>query len=188
MMSQVSVDEYLHSSYEHDPEFVDGVLVERGTPTPAHGTLQSIVVEHLRRYRREFRFGVIPECRVEIVSRSRYRVPDVLLSSLPIPAGKVLDTPPLAVIEIWSPDDGLGKQMARFREYWERGVRQIVVLDPEAFTCLRYHNGSLADTPVCELHLPDDRRVPFPAEALLDELREELARGDQPSAELNTRS
>lgn len=32
----VSVDEYLNTSYEHDMEFVEGVLVERGILTPAH--------------------------------------------------------------------------------------------------------------------------------------------------------
>jgi hypothetical protein len=33
----VSVDEYLESGYHPDKEYVDGVLVDRATPTFAHG-------------------------------------------------------------------------------------------------------------------------------------------------------
>jgi hypothetical protein len=82
----------------------------------------------------------------------------------------------LAVIEIWSPDDRIGQQMARFREYWIRGVRQILVLDPEEFVALRYTEGSLNEGPVNSIELPDGRQVPFPSAALLEELREELSR------------
>lgn len=174
----VSVDEYLNTSYEHDMEFVNGVLVERGMPAPAHSALQTIVCSHLFGYRRQFRYGVMTECRVELVKRSRYRIPDVLVCALPIPAGKVLDTVPSAVIEIWSPDDRIGQQMARFREYWTRGVRQIIVLDPEVFTTFRYEDGALIEGPVSELQLPDGNRVPFPSVTLLSELREELQRSE----------
>jgi Uma2 family endonuclease len=172
----VSAEDYLNTSYEHDMEFVDGVLVERGMPTPPHATLQLIVGSHLRAYRKQFRFAVMSECRVELVHRSRYRIPDVLICSLPIPSGKVLDTAPLAVFEIWSPDDKIGQQMARFREYWTRGVHQIVLLDPEAFTAFRYEDGALIEGHLSELQLPDGNRVPFPTASLLEELREELAR------------
>ena len=174
----VSVEEYLNTSYEHDMEFVDGVLVERGMPTPAHSALQMIVGSHLFGQRRQFHYGVMTECRVELVKRSRYRIPDVLVCALPIRPGKVLDTVPLAVIEIWSPDDRIGQQMARFREYWTRGVRQIIVLDPEAFTTLRYEDGALIEGVVSELQLPDGTRVPFPSATLLDDLREELQRNE----------
>jgi Uma2 family endonuclease len=172
----VSVEEYLNTSYEHDVEFVDGVLVERGMPAPAHATLQAILIEHLRKYRKDFSYSVMPECRVELVKRSRYRIPDVLMASLPVSNTKVLETVPLAVIEIWSPDDRIGQQMARFREYWIRGVRQILVLDPEEFVALTYTEGSLTERPIDAIELPDGRRVPFPAAALLEELKEEFAR------------
>ena len=42
----VSVEEYLRTGYEHDMEFADGVLIERGIPTPAHSALQTIVAVH----------------------------------------------------------------------------------------------------------------------------------------------
>jgi Uma2 family endonuclease len=173
----VSVEEYLNTSYEHDMEFVDGVLLERSMPTPAHARLQMIVGSHINAYCKQFRFSVLTECRVEVVKHSRYRIPDVLVCRLPLPSGKVLDTAPLAVIEIWSPDDKIGQQMARFREYWTLGVRQIVLLDPEDLTTLRYEDGALIEGHLTELRLPDGgARVPFPTAALLEELREDLAR------------
>jgi Uma2 family endonuclease len=175
-MPLVLVEDYLNTSYEHDMEFVDGLLVARGLPTPVHARLQAIVGAHLWTHRKQFHYAAMISCRVELVRGSRYRIPDVLICSLPIPRGKVLDTTPLAVIEIWSPDDRIGQQMARFREYWTRGVRQIVLLDPEAFTTLRYEDGALIEGHLSELQLPDGNRVPFPTAALLEELREDLAR------------
>ena len=172
----VSVEEYLRTGYEHDMEFVDGVLIERGIPTPAHSALQTIVAVHLFSFRKQLHFGVMCECRVELVKRSRYRIPDVVVCSLPIPKTKVLETVPLAVIEIWSPDDQIGQQMARFREYWNRGVREIFVLDPEVFTALRYQDGALMEGPIYEIELPDGRKIPFPSTALFEELRQEQSR------------
>lgn len=172
----VPVEEYLNTSYEHGVEFVDGVLVERGMPTPQHSALQIIVGAHLFSHRKQFHYAVMSECRVELVKRSRYRIPDVLVCSLPIAPGKVIDTAPLAVVEIWSPDDTIGQQMARFREYWTGGVRQIIVLDPEAFTAFRYHDGALIEGPVQDLELPDGSKIPFSSSSLFEELREELSR------------
>jgi Uma2 family endonuclease len=153
---------------------VEGLLVERGMPAPAHGSLQFIVAEHLGKYRRDFAYSVILECRVEIVKRPRYRIPDVLLCAAPVPRTRTLETVPFAVIEILSPDDRTSQQLARFREYWDRGVRQIVVLDPEELTAFRYHAGSLIAGPVRDIELPDGRKVPFPADELFEQLRREL--------------
>ena len=54
----VSVDEYLNTSYEHDVEFVNGALVERGMPTPVHSILQGCVYHHLWQFCRECAYGV----------------------------------------------------------------------------------------------------------------------------------
>ena len=172
----VPVEEYLTSGWHPDVEYVDGMLVERGMTTYAHGVLAGIITEHLRRHCREFAFGVSVECRVEIVERSRYRIPDVLISRIPVQlSDRALRDVPLAVFEVLSPDDRTSQQLARFREYWGRGVRQIVVLDPEELTAMRYQEGSLIEEPIIGIDLPDGRRVPFPADHLLEQLRRELA-------------
>jgi Uma2 family endonuclease len=167
----VPVDDYLNTSYHPDVEYVDGVLVERSMPTPAHGALQLIVGAYLRAHAEEFGYGVVTECRVEIVKRARYRIPDVLLCMRPIPRTKTLETAPLAVIEILSPDDRTTDQLVRFREYRARGVHDIIILDPEHLTAARY---PYMEDPVTTIQLPDGRTVPFPADELFETLRREL--------------
>ncbi len=52
---------------------------------------------------------------LNLSSVSRYRIPDVLLCSVPVNAtDKVLKSVPLAVIEIWSPEDRMPRQTGAF--------------------------------------------------------------------------
>jgi Uma2 family endonuclease len=178
----VPVDEYLNTSYEHDMEYVDGVLVERGMPTYRHGLLQGLVFTSLFAQAKRFRFGVSVETRVEIVERSRYRVPDVLVCSLPLNVtDRILKTVPLAVIEIASPDDRLSQQMLRFRDYWNRGVRQIFLLDPEELSAFRYGDGALMEGHLETMELPDRDAVPFSTTQLFNEFADELKYVQNPS-------
>ena len=170
----VPVDEYLNTAYHPDMEYVDGVLVERSMPTTSHAALQALLAEYFRKCRNEFGYGVLTECRVQIVGASRYRIPDVLLCSAPIPRTKTLQTLPLAIMAIWSPGDRIGQQMARFREYWNLGVREIIIFEPETFDVFRYEPESLTKVDLQHLVLPDGRQLPFPAAELLAELRSEL--------------
>ena len=82
---------------------------------------------------------------------------------------------PLAVIEIWSPEDRMPRQMARFEEYWNRGVSQIIVLDPEELTAFRYENRALAQCEIEDLECRTAARSLL-FEGLLNELKEELNR------------
>jgi Uma2 family endonuclease len=94
-----------------------------------------------------------------MVKRSRYRVPDVLLCAGPALRTKTLESVPLAVVEIWSPDDRIGQQMARFREYWDLGVREIIIFEPETFDVFRYEPESLTKVDLQHLTLPDGRQT-----------------------------
>jgi hypothetical protein len=64
--------------------------------------------------------------------------------------------------------------MARFREYWDLGVREIVIFDPETCDVFRYEPESLAKVDFQHLELPDGHRIPFPTAELLDQLRSQL--------------
>jgi Uma2 family endonuclease len=170
----VPADEYLNTAFHPDIEYVEGVLVERGAPTTLHALLQALFAEYLRKYRKEFGYGVLTECRVQVVRGSRYRIPDVLVCAAPVPRTKTLETVPFVVIEIWSPDDRIGQQMARCREYWDLGVREIVVFEPETSDVFLYQPESLSKVDLQHLTLPDGRRIPFPAAGMLAEFRSEL--------------
>jgi Uma2 family endonuclease len=175
--SLVSADEYLNSGYHPDREYVDGVLVERSVPTIAHSLLQAILSEYFRKYRKQFRFAALSEPRTQIVERARYRIPDLMLCPVPLPAGKVVDSTPWAIIEILSPDDRLPQQLARFRDYKRIGVRHMVLLDPEDLSAYRVdENGSLIETRFTSLDLPTGS-LPFDTEALFRQLVEERNEG-----------
>jgi Uma2 family endonuclease len=44
----IRVEQYLHTSFEYDAEFVEGRIVERRMPTWAHGAVQGFLIEELR--------------------------------------------------------------------------------------------------------------------------------------------
>ena len=68
--------EYLHTSFEHDAEFVEGRIVERPAPVWDHSNLQGFLIEVLRPVGRQFGFRVLPEQRIQ-THPDRFRVPDV---------------------------------------------------------------------------------------------------------------
>lgn len=166
----VSVDEYLNTSYEHDVDYVDGVLVERGMPTVPHSLLQMIIGAYLRALESGHAFKVLPEARTQIIARARYRVPDILLCPTPLPKGRVVDVAPLAVFEILSPDDKISETLERFRDYSSIGVQHLILLDPERYVAYRFDNGSLIEAPIQSLG-----EIPFDSEAIFAQLRSELA-------------
>ena len=172
----VPVDVYLASSYRPDVEYVDGVLLERGMPTIAHGLLQAILTVYFHKYGKQFRFAVLPEVRTQIIERARYRIPDMMLCPVPLPTGRVVTSIPWGVIEILSPDDKLPDQLDRFRDYQQLGVPHVVLLDPEKLIAFRFENGSLLQTRFSTLDLPSGS-IPFETEALFQQLVEEQNQG-----------
>ena len=167
----VPVDEYLNTVYEHDMEYVDGVLVERGMPTIAHSLLQKLVLVWFLEMEAKLRFEALQEVRTQIIERARYRIPDVMLCPLPLPRGKICDVVPWAIIEILSPDDTLAKTRDRFRDYARIGVNELFLLDPEEFIAYRFQDGSLIQTKVATIELPNAVPVPFDSEALFRQLK-----------------
>lgn len=174
MLPHVPVDEYLTSSYHPDMEYVDGVLVERGMPTIFHGLLQVILTAYFRQFERQHRYKVLAKARTQIIERARYRIPDILLCSMPIPKARIVNVTPLAVVEILSPDDRTSDTLARFRDYSSIGVPTIVQMDPEEHIAHRFEAGSLLQTQFQGLYLPHvNLSLPFDSEALFAQLRAE---------------
>jgi Uma2 family endonuclease len=172
----LSVDEYLNSGYHPDREYVEGILVERDVPTIAHSLLQVLLAVYFDAYRKQFRFAALSEARTQIIERARYRIPDLMLCPVPLPPGKIVNTIPWVVIEILSPDDRLSEQLARFRDYKEIGVHQMVLLDPEELIAYRFENRALIEGHLTSLELPSGS-LPFDTEALFRELVERRNEG-----------
>jgi Uma2 family endonuclease len=127
--TSISVSEYLNSSYSPDRDFVDGRVEERNVGEHDHAAVQAALILWFGQRQNEWNIEVLPEQRIRI-SPSKFRVPDVCLVSLSEPVEQILTKPPLACIEILSPEDTLRRMQDRIDDYREFGIANIWVLDP----------------------------------------------------------
>ncbi len=132
-------EEYLHTSYSPDCDYVDGEVVERNVGEHDHAWLQLRIGSYLLVVYGPKGFDVVVEQRVQ-VSATRYRVPDVCLARAERPMEQIFSKPPLLVIEILSPEDRVSVLRKKTDDYLAFGVPNIWVVDPQerrAFLCTR---------------------------------------------------
>jgi Uma2 family endonuclease len=132
----ITVEEYLSTDYSPDCDFVDGVLEDRHVGERDHGLLQAALIMWFGARHKELGIRVIPEQRVR-VSPSRYRLPDVCVT-LGLPNEQVYTTPPFLCIEILSPEDRMGRVLAKIADYLNFGVPYVWVIDPRDRTATVY--------------------------------------------------
>lgn len=151
----ISVSEYLRSSYRPDRDYVDGRLEERNVGEHDHAALQAALILWFGQRQHEWNIEVLPEQRVQI-SATRFRVPDICLISLDVPVEQILTKPPLACIEILSPEDTMRRMQERVEDYRKFGVQNIWILDPgtrHGYNCqssgwLDAHEFQITGTPI----------------------------------------
>jgi len=127
----VSVEQYLSTVFEHDCEYVDGVIEERGLGEFEHAFLQGILTAIFNNHRAEWSIICLPEQRVQ-TQGDRFRVPDLTILRSGTPRERILTHPPLLVIEILSPEDTLRRTAAKTSEYLAFGIENVWVIDPTA--------------------------------------------------------
>ena len=128
----ISESEYLHTDYQPDCEYADGILIERNLGTPEHGWLQAALAAYFFRRRRRWGIHAYTEVRVRVRER-RFLIPDVCVVLGQKPTGRVLTAPPLLWIEILSPDDQPERVAQKVREVQAFGVPYVWVIDPVSF-------------------------------------------------------
>jgi Uma2 family endonuclease len=133
----VSIEEYLHTSYQPDCDYVDGELVERNVGECKHSLMQGILTGYFRERWRQLRIRVLPEVRMR-VSATRFRIADVCVTLKSQPVEPVLTRPPFLCIEILSPEDRMSRITERVNEYLAFGVDSVWVVDPEKRTAHSY--------------------------------------------------
>ena len=126
----ISVSEYLHTSYHPDCDYVDGVIEERNLGELDHAELQGALLLYLSNHKREWGIRAVPEIRVQ-TSPTRFRIADICIVSVAAPREQIIQTPPVAIIEVMSPEDRIPRYSARLDDYRKMGVRNIWVIDPE---------------------------------------------------------
>jgi Uma2 family endonuclease len=127
----VPLDEYLHTSYEHDREWVNGEVKERGVPDGYHSYFQGWF---LLFFSRGFlRLRGLSEVRMRVCARS-YRIPDVMVIPADVPFLPSPTAMPLICIEILSPDDRVSDLQEKIEDYVSVGIEHIWIVDPRRRT------------------------------------------------------
>jgi Uma2 family endonuclease len=127
----VRVEEYLSTVYEHDCEFVDGVIEERDLGEFEHSFLQLFLGSIFVTHRTEWGVIAVSEQRVQ-TQHDHFRVPDLTILRAGTPRERILTRPPFLVIEIQSPEDTLRRTAAKAVEYLEFGIEHVWIIDPTA--------------------------------------------------------
>ena len=127
---RVSEEEYLHTAYEPDCEYEDGVLIERNVGEKGHSWLQIALGAYFFRRRKLWNIEAFSEQRHRI-RKGKYMLPDICVFRRPSPDEGVFTRPPLIWIEILSPDDRPIRVNQKVQQLIEFGVPNIWVIDPE---------------------------------------------------------
>ena len=126
--TQITAEQYLRMTFEHDAEFVHGEIVERSMPDYIHSTIQALLAFLFGALRQSH--GLLTCCELRLkLAPDVYRIPDVCLLIHP-PEGRIPEEPPLVVIEILSKDDRHSDLMQKLEDYQSFGVPNIWVIDP----------------------------------------------------------
>jgi Uma2 family endonuclease len=141
----ISIEEYLHTSYEPDADYVDGEIEERSMGEWDHGDLQGEILTILRGFAKQWHIRAAPEIRVQ-VAPTRFRVPDVCVISAADPKEQIVQTPPLLCIEIISPEDRYTRSTRKYSEYIDMGVREVWIFDPKARLVSVLHSNGVTTT------------------------------------------
>ncbi len=127
----LSMEEYLHTSYHPDVDFVDGVLEERHLGEFDHGRLQGLLFAYFNSNRRSFGLTPVVEQRIR-VSSDRVRICDVVLIRADAPREAVMQIPPAVCIEVLSPEDRLQRAQVMLADYLQMGVQKHLVTGSSA--------------------------------------------------------
>jgi len=138
----LTLEEYLHTSYHPDCDFVDGHLEERNVGEYEHSNLQAVLTAWFFNHAIEWNVRVLPEQRTRI-GKTRVRVPDVCLVPRDGPIEKVRITPPILCIEILSPEDRTSRTVRVLNDYLALGVHHLWLFDPIDRTAFTYTAAGL---------------------------------------------
>jgi Uma2 family endonuclease len=126
----VSVEEYLHSTYEPDAEYVEGKIVHRSMPQKPHSKVQGYFYRTLYELAHPLGYEVWVDQRIRTQAEPRrYRVPDVCVTSGE-PPEDIFTEPPFLCVEVLSPDDAAVELRTKIHECLVFGVTHVWIVDP----------------------------------------------------------
>jgi Uma2 family endonuclease len=133
----VSLEQYLHTIYSPDCDFIDGHLEERNMGELDHGDLQTEIAYIFRSMSPEWRVKAVVELRLQ-VRPQRFRIPDLMVLHPGQARTQIIREAPLLCIEVLSPEDTFKRLREKVDDYLHLGVEHIWAFDPasrEVFRC-----------------------------------------------------
>ena len=149
----ISEEEYLHTSYQPDCGFEDGVLIERNVGTESHSWLQAALAAYFFGRRKLWGITAYTEQRIQMRA-GKYRVPDLCIVLGPRTKEPVLTVPPLLVIEILSPEDRPIRVNKTIQDWRGFGVPYVWVIDPETLENELHDESGMRSLPDDVLRIP----------------------------------
>jgi Uma2 family endonuclease len=140
--THISEEQYLHSTFEPDAEYVDGEIRMRPMGTYSHADWQQAILTWFLQHAKEWNIRAIAELRTR-VKPGRYRIPDVAVLDRANPKEEIATVAPLAVFEVLSPDDKVQELYEKLDDYAAMGIPQIWVVDPKSGVCKQYVDSCL---------------------------------------------
>ena len=160
----LTIEQYLHTSYHPDCDFVDDHIEERNVGEYEHNNLQAALIAWFFARGAQWNIRVLPEQRTR-VGISRVRVPDVCVVPRDGPIEPVRVTPPLLCIEILSPEDRPGRSVRVLNDYLAMGVQNVWLFNPVGREVFTYSESGLQLVETSRLTIPNS-----PVSLDLDEL------------------
>ncbi|MBV8632480.1 MAG: Uma2 family endonuclease [Silvibacterium sp.] len=121
------ITEYLNTDYDPDLEYVDGQLVERNVGKWEHARVLALLAGWIGSREGEWRVQAAAGVRTR-VSRSRVRLPDVLLVGLGAQP-PVIDEAPVLAVEILSDDDTVAATKRKCEEPIAMGAKGVWIVN-----------------------------------------------------------
>jgi Uma2 family endonuclease len=137
--TNVSVEAFLMDPAYERFEYIDGELIQKPVPSPAHGVLAGWLAALIYRYFPQFVAG--PEIRSRL-RETEYRLPDLCIG---YPASfegeRYLTQAVYLCIEILSPENDLSQTAEKMEHYHDWGVPYCWIFDPETRRAWTYPRG-----------------------------------------------
>ena len=152
--SILSIDEYLHTSYKPDLDFVEGALQKRNMGEYEHNKIQTLIAVLFTVNAKLWRTDAVAEQRIRVAS-DRIRICDVAVLRAETPRESVTVTPPLICIEILSPEDRLPRARQVLADYLSMGVEHIWLIDPIRRAAWTFDAAGLHEANPIQLTVPN---------------------------------
>jgi len=134
---EVSLEQYLHTIYSPDCDYIDGHLEERNLGELDHGDIQTEIAVIFRFNAAAWQVKAVVELRLQ-VKAGRFRVPDVMVLHPGQKKTQIIREAPLLCVEVLSPQDRWRRLKEKVDDYLAMGVENVWAFDPasrEAFRC-----------------------------------------------------